>query len=464
MIRKILQPLGQIMRPLISLRPKALRNLLRDESGHFAVITALIGVPLVVAIGLAVDTSNSFAYKDHVKTALDTASLAAVIPANLSDEERKAYAKKVFNENYSGHKDTDIIIDVTATRERVDMTAKAELPTYLGGIVGHEDFTIGAESAAVLTRSDVICLFALDPTGERTIEITDSAQFTAPACSVQSNSTHLQALYSDTLTPPKAKSFCSSGGSFGDYYPYVKNNCTPVEDPFANLQIPVAGKSCDSSRQVVMWGENALGAGSAFLESELASTEEGDSIIPDFSIMSPGIYCRGIQINGANVRLEPGVYHVWGDLEFTQNAGVIGDGVTFILKGTENRLLINEGAEVSLRAPETGLTKGLVFWQKYLKFRPYLRGEIPDSPNKVIATSEISSGGGLKIIGTAYLPDHELIISSANSIASQSPATSFIGRRIKLEGKANLHLRVDHQEGGVPPILPRSDDSARLVK
>ncbi|MEP3890323.1 MAG: TadE/TadG family type IV pilus assembly protein [Hellea sp.] len=452
------------MRLLDLKKTRALRDLMRDESGHFAVITALIGLPLVVAVGLAVDTSNSFSYKDHVKTALDTASLAAVIPANLSDEERKAFATKVFNENYTAQKNTTIKIDVTATRERVDMSAKANLPTYLGGIVGQEEFNVGAESAAVLTRSDVICLFALDPIGERSLEFTDSAQFSAPACSVQSNSTHPQALYSDTLTMPKAKSFCSSGGSAGDYYPYVKNNCTPVKDPFESLQIPVAGKSCDSSRQVVLWGENALGAGRAFLESELTKTQEGDSIIPDFSTMSPGIYCRGIQINGANVRLEPGVYHVWGDLEFTQNAGVVGDGVTFILKGTGNRLLINEGAEVSLRAPQTGLTKGLVFWQKYLQFRPYLRGDIPDSPEKVIATSEISSGGGLKIIGTAYLPDHELVISSANSVASQSPATSFIARRIRLEGKANIHLRVDHQEGGVPPILPRSDDSARLVK
>lgn len=440
------------------------RKLLRDENGHFAVITALIGVPLVVAVGLAVDTSNSFAYKDSVKTALDTAALAAVVPANLSNEERKEYAKKMFHENYFSDEDIEVKIDVTATRDRVDMTAKANFPTYLGGIVGHEEFNIGAESAAELTRSDVICLFALDPTGERTIEFTDSARFSAPACSVQSNSTHMQAMYSDTLTIPSAKSFCSSGGSEGDYYPYIKNNCTAVKDPFEDLQIPAAGKSCDSSRQVVIMGENSNGAGRAFLESELTRTEGGDSVIPDFSTLSPGIYCRGLQINGANVKLESGVYHVWGDLEFTQNAGVVGNGVTFILKGTNNRLLINEGAEVSLRAPQTGLTKGLVFWQKYLHFYPYLRGHIPDSPNSVIATSEISSGGGLKIIGTAYLPDHELIISSENSVASQSPATSFIARRLRLEGKANIHLRVDHEEGGIPPILPRSDDSARLIK
>lgn len=440
------------------------KSMLKDESGHFAVITALVGVPLLVGVGLAVDASSTMAYRKHVKSALDTATLAAVIPANLTDAERVDYAKEVFHENYENPEGATILLEGTASRSLVELSANANFPTYLGAIAGHDVFDVEAESAAALTQEDVICLFALDPSGARTIEFTDSSIFNAPACTVQSNSTHDQALYSDTLNIPRAQSFCSVGGSQGDFFPRNKNNCTPIEDPYKDLQIPPAAKSCDSSRQVVISGNNEFGAGGAFLESELPSNMEGDSVIPDFSTLSPGIYCRGLEIRGANVKLQPGVYHVWGNLKISQNAGVVGDGVTFILKGTSNRVIIDEGAQVSLRAPSTGLTKGLVFWQKYLEFVPYLYGVIPTPPNEAIATSEISSGAEVSITGTAYLPNHELVIKSQNAVATRAPATSFIAWRIRLEEKSNVYLRVDHEEGGIPPMIPRSDDGARLVR
>ena len=198
-------------------------------------------------------------------------------------------------------------------------------------------------------------------------------------------------------------------------------------------------------------------------EGDLGTALTGESLVGDNTVLAPGIYCKGLKVEGANVSFLPGVYHVWGNLEFTSYTQAVGDRVTFILKGTENSLLIRDGAQVWLRAPEDGLTAGLVFWNKYLDFWPYVFGDVPPSPERVIATSEISSGGGLIIVGTAYLPDHELVVSSSSPVASQSPATSFIARRIRFEGKANMQVHVDHEKGGVPPLLPRSDDGARLV-
>ncbi|HHL43894.1 MAG TPA: hypothetical protein ENJ42_09760 [Hellea balneolensis] len=83
---------------------------------------------------------------------------------------------------------------------------------------------------------------------------------------------------------------------------------------------------------------------------------------------------------------------------------------------------------------------------------------------KKIRRSEIKSGAGVTIIGTVYLSTQELIITSANPVASQAPATSFIAYRLKFAGRANVSIHVDHEKGGIPPLLPRSDESARLVK
>ena len=435
------------------------KNYLRNEAGQMAVITAMVGLPLILFVGYALDINNAVGKKSHISAALDTAALAAVIPDNMDDEERAAYAQEVFDNNYFGNVPATLEID--ATRERVDIFGEANVPTFFGGVIGMDNITVTEKSAAILTKSDVVCVLALDPTGERAIEFSERAQFNASACSVQANSSHQLAMSADSVYRPTAKSFCTTGVSRGDFDPFVKHSCTPIEDPYKNLQIPAPGSSCDANRQVVIEGPGNTTV--AVRESQLASTVNGDSIIPTGATLSPGIYCRGIQITGADVTLEPGVYHVWGDLEFTSFANVTGEDVTLILKGTSNRLMIRDGAQVDLKAPSTGLTAGLVFWQTHLDFWSYVMGRGTPQPNGASAISEISSGGGLNITGTAYFPNHELVITSSSPVASQSPATSFIAYRIKFAGRSNTQVHVDHEKGGIPPMLPRSDEGARLV-
>ena len=98
----------------------------------------------------------------------------------------------------------------------------------------------------------------------------------------------------------------------------------------------------------------------------------------------------------------------------------------------------------------------------FTKFPTYQ--QLARNPNSLQAKSEIKSGGGLNIIGTAYFPTQELVITSESPVASQSPATSFIAYRLKFGGKSNMQVHVDHEAGGIPPLLPRSDEGARLVK
>lgn len=432
----------------------------QDQHGNFAVLWAFAAIPLMMAVSVAVDTGNMVRVTADLQSAADNAALAAVIPVTFNDGERKDFAEKVFFDNVGSNSKFEPNAQANATRERVEVRATGTVPSLMGGILGRDSNTISVVATAELTTSDVVCVLALDKNARHAITFEDSAVFFAPACSVQANSNHAEAILSASSTAPLASSFCSTGGSRGDFEPFIKNECTPINDPYANLEIPKAGNSCDDATQVRSrdWGNRWV------KESELPKTASGDSVIPDESTMLPGIYCNGLTIDGRSVDLGPGVYHVWGDLVFTNNAQVTGDGVTFILKGTDNRLVIENGAQVKLRAPSTGLTAGLVFWQKHLDFIPYLFGRIPDSPDEVTATSEISSGAGLNLIGTAYFPDHELIISSDNRVASQSPATSFIARRIRFTERANMVVRVDHEQGGVPPLLPRSDESARLVK
>lgn len=441
-----------------------LKRFVEDESGQFAAITAIVGIPLIMIAGFAVDINQAVRKRSNIAAALDSAALAAVIPADLNTVERENYAREMFTKNYTGT--LTVNLDVTATRERVDMHATAKVPSLVGSIVGVNSLKVSKDSAAVITRSDVVCVMALDPKGKRAVEFRNFAKFSAPACSVQVNSTHSQALYSTLSLPPNARSFCVVGGSYGNFDPKVKHQCTPVKDPYENLIMPAENlptidlrdfslaSLCDRSN---VSGDNTSEDLTGF------PTEDEKKVISDVTL-NPGIYCFGLKVDGANVKFNPGVYHMWGDLEFTSYADAWGDDVTIILKGTKNTLSIKNGAQVHLKAPSSGPTAGLVFWQEYVNVLDYVLGKKTPRPDKVTGTSEISSGGGLEIIGTAYFPTQKLRITSDSPVASQSPATSLIAYQIEFANRANMEVHVDHEKGGIPPILPRSDESARLIK
>ena len=400
----------------------------RDQKGQFSVMVALFGLPLLLVCAYAVDVNQAVHKKTNLAAALDAAALASVIPANLDVAEREAYARIIFEENYFG--DASVTLDINASRERVEITGSTYLPTFMSGIVGKDKIDVKNTSVAVVTREDVICVLALDPNGSGAVEFKDSAVFNSPACSVQVNSTSSQAIVSSVPAPPIAKSFCSSGESKGKFYPFIKHVCSRIEDPYAGKNLPPEPRSACK-----------------------------ESTYQKATILNPGVFCEGLKIDGANVTFSPGIYHIWGELLFTSTANVYGRDVTFILKGTGNSLKIDNSAIVELKAPSLGPTAGLVFWQVYAD----KDDKNKEQPTGVSGKSEISASGGLNIVGTAYFPTQELTITSDRWVTSKSPATSFIAYRLLFAGKSNTAVHVDHEAGGIPPMLPRSDEGARLV-
>ena len=415
----------------------------KDASGQFAVITAMVGLPILLLTASVVDINRAHGQDVGLRFALDAAALAAVIPDNMSNSERFAYAEEVFARNYFGGLDVDL--NVGGGRELVTIEATAKVPTMISGIVGIDTVGVSENSTAELTRSDVVCVLALDPYGDRALEFEDQAIFNAPACSVQVNSVSPFAMVSGVVTPPNALSFCVAGISQGQFFPFVKNACSQVADPYANL-IPPADGTCISP-----------GATNSYLGKVKGKGDTADTF-GNGAVLKLGTYCNGMRIKGVNVTFLPGIYIIkGGPLGFSKGAEATGDRVTFVLK-EKSRLKIERNALVNLRAPNTGATAGLVFFQVPHVPKVGKKSRLPSG------VSTIETGGGLSIVGTAYFPTQALDISSDNSIVSESPSTSFIAYRLKFSGKSNTQVHVDHETGGVPPTLPRSDEGARLVR
>jgi hypothetical protein len=80
------------------------------------------------------------------------------------------------------------------------------------------------------------------------------------------------------------------------------------------------------------------------------------------SPLSPGYYPYGITFNGGtSYTLNPGVYYFGTSVTVNSGARITGTGVTIYMAGS-GQLNMNQASTMSLSAPTTGPTAGIVLW------------------------------------------------------------------------------------------------------
>ena len=470
----------------------------KNESGQVAVIFAMAALPLLALTSVAVEHIQLTSERNAISNGLDAAVLAAANNNAITDTEKDEYAKTYFLANYNG----SIALDLTSNIEsnRVRLAASGEMELTLGKILGINNPTMRQSSAATIANENTICLMALNETEPESILFEGGISYSSPTCAVQSNSSHSNALTSRTGQLPEAKSFCAVGGAVGEFEPYVKGECAPIEDPYLKLSLPVIPTECpapfsdlvafkDSSSQggngsrngpdrarlanalaVLQETGNLNAAVLAFFnyESEPVYDEDLDANIEvsqnrtgsDVDI-KPGAFCGGLTIDGMNVDFLPGEYIIKdGPLSFINGAEAVAEDVTFILSGPGAVLNIQSQSSVNLKAQTEGPRQGLAVMEAIDRSAPGNR--TPEAKKSLIA-----EGGSLQVLGTVYLPQQTLEILGKNtSIGSMAPSASFIADKIQISGGygSKMVIDVDHAEANMPPILPRAEDGARLVE
>ena len=485
---------------------KAFRTVLNKfidgRGGHFAIWFAILAVPMLLGISIVLDMQKTTAEKANIKNALDTAVLAAVSDNSLTIGQKRQYAREVFKQNYRG--DADYKIDINPTDGRVEMTVSGSVDTSLGLMVGRESMEITSTSVAVMDRANTICVMSLAPDLSESIRFLENAEFSAPTCSVQSNSDHATAVVSRTTETPEAKSFCSVGGAAGMFDPYIRSQCSLIADPFADRTPPVPGP-CMSANifnqvhvddlgqappgshnhthrhgpdgthahphlanqthhhvQVPIVRLTELGVNQTTFnrleedyDDRLLTVEESQNYTGHSLVLQPGTYCGGLTVDGVNVVFQPGTYIMLnGPLTFKNRASAVADGVTFVMDGFNSVLTVETGSDVFVKAPSRGDLAGLAFFQA----RKTLTGTYPDGVNL------IHSGGSLNVVGTLYFPTQAVDIFGDSELGAESPATSFIAYQLTFADDMEAEVRVDNGRAGLPSMQPVSDDGARLVE
>jgi Putative Flp pilus-assembly TadE/G-like len=146
--------------------------------------------------------------------------------------------------------------------------------------------------------------------------------------------------------------------------------------------------------------------------------------------LSPGVYC-GMSIgNGVNVVLSAGVYVIAGNSNggFSVAGGstVSGTNVTIVLTGSGSNYAtanISNGAIVTLSAPTTGATAGLVFFAD------------PNSPSSPGST--FGGGSQMTLTGALYFPSQT--VSYENGTTTTATCTQLIAWLIVFQGGASFN-------------------------
>ena len=214
-----------------------------DNSGHIAVMTAIIALPMMIGVSVALDAHRLDRDRTRLKSALDGAAIAAITQQTINPAQRADYAKERFWLNVRDIEGVSLKV-TQSDSHRVELEGHVKVPTLLTGVVGRDIVDLKEISATELVKGATVCMLALDPDSDRSFEVTRGAILDAN-CSIQVNSISKQAAVMDHGGLATAESYCIGGGAVGDFLPYVNTECSVVQDPYAKIEIPEPGACVD---------------------------------------------------------------------------------------------------------------------------------------------------------------------------------------------------------------------------
>ena len=395
---------------------RRLRAFLRDTSGNYAIIGALISPVLIGAAGLATEGGLWYHTRQTLQGAADSAALSAAaqyglnVTANLDYQADSVVATYGYVDGAAGttvtvHRpaSTGAYTGNSKSVEVIVTTTKARL---LSSLFGRGNITITGRAVALPGSDGTGCVLSLNASAAGGVSSKGTSAVALSACSLYDNSNNASALINGGSATIDAESVNVvgniSGGSGITTANGVNLGVSAASDPYANVPEPAVG-SCDYNNKTYK----------------------------NTHTIDPGVYCNGIQLNaGAVVTMNPGVYIIdRGSLQIAGGATLTGTGVTiFFTSSTGSNYAdarINGGAVVQLTAPNSGTYSGIAMFGDR------------DMP---VGTSFKFNGGTDQVLdGAVYVPKGDIeYAGGANN--SKVKCTQLIGDTISFVGNSTLKI------------------------
>jgi Flp pilus assembly protein TadG len=143
---------------------RTIRSFFRDTGGAFAMQFAMMVIPLMGCVGLAIDGGRAFVARFELAQALDAAALAigSTIDPN---QDLDALADRFVKRNFNVAGASTVTLDLKPNGDVVTLSGAVTLDTYFMPIFGQPHITISATSEVRRGGADVEVALVLDTTG-----------------------------------------------------------------------------------------------------------------------------------------------------------------------------------------------------------------------------------------------------------------------------------------------------------
>lgn len=399
--------------------PERLKRFSRDTAGSFSMLAAVVLPTLAFGTGAAVDVSRFYNIKAQAQNAADATALAIVreaAVAGMTNQKLDAAADAFARNMLGGLAGTSVVkpqAEVANSTLTVDITVSAN--AFFGRILGITSQNIAVSATARMMGANTkICLLALEPTKNKTLEAAKAARITAPDCGFFINSIDPKGLDVKDSAKLTARQICTSGGFSGEsynFYPMPRRDCPAIPDPLMSRPPPPTGAHCDYSKMTIDTGN---------------------------IVLKPGIYCGGLWVKGdAKVRLDPGIYTFRGSkLRVDGAASFEGKDVALYFQDSNAQFEFDKDSTISLEAPPNGPLAGILIYED--------RSVSPGNKHKIL------SNNAHTLLGTIYLPQGLLFIDSNSPISQKAAFTIIVARQIEMISGPELFLNANYGSTIVP--------------
>lgn len=162
----------RIMRRLALAGRTVLCRFHADRGGSMLTWIGVSVIPLLISVGMATDISRGYLMRSKLNTALDAAALAGGRDINLDEDVRDATIQRYFEANLPpGFMDASVSpleirkIQISGAPDRLEVTARSQVPSLFMRLVGVDMFPVAASSEITVASRSVEVALALDITG-----------------------------------------------------------------------------------------------------------------------------------------------------------------------------------------------------------------------------------------------------------------------------------------------------------
>jgi len=388
-----------------------IRNLLlrfcQNESGNFAIITALSTPVLIGAAALGTEVGYAYMKQSALQSTAEMAVISAANAAMYDGTDGKAEAFSIAASMGAVNKVDGITVTVNSPPRfgayagvagDIEVMITKEQPPMLEALFLNKAYTITGRSVARVGTSGVGkgCIIGLD-SGNTGLNLKGSVSVDMTGCDAYVNSNSSDAADINGNANFTVDHLNAVGSVVGSNLVHGETDtgASPIADPYANVPFP-SQAGCD------------------YQDINVKKTPD---IVPKGSVTT---ICGGLKLtNGDAIVFEPGVY-VFQDGALSMSGGTLtANGVTFAFADGASAQIT--GGAATITAPSTGSYQGMA---------------VMASANNT-NTFKLT-GGTQTITGVIHLPAAPLQYSGNSSSTGSGGCTQIVAGQITFTGTVQI--------------------------